>query len=516
MTNKNNIRPVMLVIMDGVGWRKEVEGNAFLLANTPNLDRYRAEYPFALLSASGEDVGLPEGQMGNSEVGHLNLGAGRIVYQELTRINKAIRDGDFFGNQTLIETFEKVKAGSGTLHLMGLVSDGGVHSSMEHLYAIIRMAHKHNVPRILIHAFLDGRDTLPTSGAGYIKALVEECGVIGAGSVVTVCGRFYAMDRDKRWERVEHAYKALVRAEAVEFSDPVQAIQASYQQGETDEFVKPVIITTPYEKGASRIKNGDGVVFFNFRADRARELVRAFKEDDFSFFDVSDRPKLSVFSTLTRYDETFTLPVAFPPQSLNKILGQVVAEMGIKQLRIAETEKYAHVTYFFSGGEEKPFDGEDRCLIPSPREVATYDLKPEMSAFQVADELEKRINEGNYGLIVVNFANGDMVGHTGVMEAAIKACEAVDTCVGRVVEAWRAKGGATLITADHGNCEVMLAPDGSPATAHTTSPVPLFLVDDKRKGATLHNGILADIASTILQLMGISQPDEMTGKHLVD
>ncbi len=506
----------MLIIMDGCGWREEATGNAFLLASTPNLDRYMTKYPFALLSASGEDVGLPEGQMGNSEVGHLNLGAGRIVYQELTRINKAIRDGEFFRNQTLLETFERIKAGSGTLHLMGLVSDGGVHSSMEHLYALIRMAHQHQVPRIFVHAFLDGRDTLPASGAGYIEKLIEECRLIDGFSVVSVCGRFYAMDRDKRWDRVEQAYRALVRADAVEHTDPVAAIRLSYKKGETDEFVKPVVVTTHYDKGTSRIKDGDGVVFFNFRADRARELVRAFTEDGFSFFDVSDRPRLSAFTTLTRYDETFTLPVAFPPQSLEQILGEVVSAAGIKQLRIAETEKYAHVTYFFNGGEEKPFEGEDRCLIPSPREVATYDLKPQMSAFAIAEELVSRIETGGYGMIVVNFANGDMVGHTGVMEAAIMACEAVDICVGKVVEAWRAKGGVTLITADHGNCEVMLTPEGTPATAHTTSPVPLFFIDDNGMEKDLKNGILADIAPTILHVMGLVQPASMTGKSLVD
>ncbi len=515
MTNSSDIRPVMLVIMDGWGWREEERGNAVKLARTPNLDRYGQKYPFTLLKASGEAVGLPKGQMGNSEVGHMNLGAGRIVYQELTRINKAIEDGSFFKNQVLIELMERVKKRGSILHLMGLVSDGGVHSQMEHLFASIKMARDHGIKDIVVHAFLDGRDTPPTSGVEHISRLLKEMESLGAGRIGSLIGRFYAMDRDKRWDRVEKAFRALVLAEGRYERDPIEALKAAYDRGETDEFVKPIVILDENGDPVPRVSDADGVLFFNFRADRARELTRAFTEKGFSEFDVSYRPALEIYVTMTMYDEHFDLPVAFPPQHLKKILGEVVSDAGLFQLRIAETEKYAHVTYFFNGGDENTFKGEERVLIPSPRDVPTYDLKPEMSAYKIAEELIRRIKTQKYKLIVVNFANGDMVGHTGVLEAAIKGCEAVDECVGNVVELWRSMGGAAFITADHGNAEIMIDEDGGPHTAHTTSPVPVYLVDDTRIGVELEQGILADVAPTLLHMMGLSIPKEMTGKVLI-
>ncbi len=511
------IRPVMLVIMDGWGWRQEREGNAVALAETPNIDRYQQEYPFTLLEASGEAVGLPPGQMGNSEVGHLNLGAGRIVYQELTRINMAIEDGSFFDNEALCSIMDRVKETGGRLHLMGLVSAGGVHSQMEHLFALLEMARIHGVcDQLCVHCFMDGRDTPPTSGAGFVEQLKARMEEGGCGRIASVIGRYYAMDRDKRWDRVELAWRALVRGEALEAEDPVRAIKDAYERGETDEFIKPILIRNDLcgpEPGKGPVRDGDGIIFFNFRADRARELTRAFTEEGFSEFDVSDRPRLAGYVTMTRYDETFDLPVAFAPMRLERILGEEVSRAGLTQLRIAETEKYAHVTYFFNGGEETPFEGEDRVLIPSPREVATYDLKPEMSAREIADELVRRIQDPGYPFIVVNFANGDMVGHTGVLEAAIEACHVVDECVGRVTEAFRKMGGSVIITADHGNAELMLK-DGKPVTAHTTNPVPLYLVDDQRREVRLSRGILADVAPTILDIMGLDIPSQMTGKVL--
>ncbi len=519
MEGSNRIRPVMLVIMDGWGWREETDGNAVRLARTPNLDAFYKTYPFTLLKASGEAVGLPPGQMGNSEVGHLNLGAGRIVYQELTRINMAIEDGSFFKNPTLTDIMSKVRASDGSrLHLMGLVSDGGVHSQMEHLFALIEMAARYEIgDRLCIHAFMDGRDTPPTSGADYIARLQQEMQKLGAGVIASICGRFYAMDRDTRWDRVEVAYDMLVKGKGRVEKDPVEAVKKAYERGETDEFIKPILIENdccPFSDGKGPVKDGDAIFHFNFRADRARELTRAFTEKDFSFFDISDRPRLISFATMTMYDKHFDLPVAFPPEKLKHILGEEVSLAGLKQLRIAETEKYAHVTYFFNGGEETPFDNEDRILIPSPREVPTYDLKPEMSAREIADKLVENIEKNIYSLIVVNFANGDMVGHTGVLEAAIKACEVVDECVGKVTEAFKKTGGAVLVTADHGNAEVMKLPDGSPATAHTTNPVPFYLVDDEHKDVKLKKGILGDVAPTILKLMNLEQPKEMTGKPL--
>ena len=515
-----NIRPVMLVIMDGCGWREEEDGNAFRIARTPNLDRYREEYPFTLLQASGKAVGLPAGQMGNSEVGHLNLGAGRIVYQELTRINMAIEDGSFFKNAVLCKAMEGIKASpDARLHLMGLVSDGGVHSQMEHLFALLKMAADLGLGnRVCVHAFMDGRDTPPKSGVQHLQRLMEEMDRLQSGTIASVCGRYYAMDRDKRWDRVERAYEMLVRGRGHLEKDPIEAVRNAYARGETDEFITPVLIENQVckkdDNAGGPLSDGDSVIFFNFRADRARELTRALTEKDFSFFDVHDRPRLASYVTMTRYDESFELPVAFPPAHLVNILGEWASKAGLRQLRISETEKYAHVTYFFNGGEEEPFPGEDRILIPSPREVPTYDLKPEMSARKIAVSLKEAIEKDIYQMIVVNFANGDMVGHTGVMEAAIKACEVVDECVGLVTESFRSRGGSVIITADHGNCEVMKLPDGSPATAHTTNPVPCYLVDDQRRSVSMQQGILADVAPTMLAIAGLSTPDEMTGKAL--
>lgn len=499
-------KKVMLVIMDGWGWREDVEGNAIKLAHTPNLDFFQKEFPFTLLNASGEAVGLPHGQMGNSEVGHLNLGAGRIVYQDLTRINRAIGDGSFFNNHVLKEAMVEGE----TVHLFGLVSKGGVHSDFEHLLSLIRMAKGLGIRDLQIHAFLDGRDTPPKSGAGYLKELQDFIDSEGLGSIATCIGRYYAMDRDRRWDRVKVAYEALTDGTGRIEKDPVDGVLRAYERGETDEFVKPIII-----EGTKRVKDRDSIIFFNFRADRARELTRAFTEKDFKEFPQKQRPNLSCFATMTMYDESFDLPVAFPPEHLKNILGEVISFNGFKQLRIAETEKYAHVTYFFNGGEEEAFENEERCLIPSPRDIPTYDLKPEMSAQSIRDELLQRIESEDYQLVVVNFANGDMVGHTGVLDAAIKACSVVDQCVGAIVDAWLKSGGVALVTSDHGNAEKMLDEKGGPFTAHTSSPVPFYLVDPNRKGISLRRGKLGDVAPTILEIMGLDTPEEMSGKSLI-
>ncbi len=513
-----NIKPLLLIIMDGWGWREEKEGNAIRLAGTPHLDALKAAYPFTLLKASGEAVGLPEGQMGNSEVGHLNIGAGRIVYQDLTRINLAIKDGSFFENPVLKEAFQKARDKGSRVHLLGLVSDGGVHSHLEHLYALLEFARREKLPaRTFVHAFTDGRDTPPTSGLGYIKELLKKMAELSCGKIASVSGRYYAMDRDKRWERTALAYQALVLGRGLYATDPVEAVESAYQRGETDEFIKPTVILEG-ENPVATIDDDDVVIFFNFRADRARQLTRALTDPDFHEFPREKFPQLAYFVCMTLYDETFNLPVAFPPEHLKNIWGEVISKAGLYQFRTAETEKYAHVTYFFNGGEESPFPREERKLIPSPRDVPTYDLKPEMSAYEVTEEVIARIKSGKYQFIVMNYANGDMVGHTGVLEAAIKAVKVVDECVGRVISAWReyTNGAPALITADHGNCEMMVDPEtGGPFTAHTANPVPFYLIDDRFKGASLERGILGDIAPTGLYLMGLEIPKEMTGKVLL-
>ena len=503
-------RPLALVILDGWGINENCANNAVCLARTPYIDALFKDFPSTRIVASGMDVGLPEGQMGNSEVGHLNLGAGRIVYQDLTKITKSIQDGDFFTNPAFVQAIDKVQASGGKLHLMGLLSDGGVHSHSNHLYALLELAKRRGLRDVCVHALLDGRDTPPRSAVDYLAELEERIARIGVGRIATLCGRFYAMDRDNRWERVERAYRALVQGIGQPASDSAAAIAEAYQAGQGDEFVEPRIIGAP-----GTIDDGDAVIFFNFRADRAREITRALTEKNFTAFAREKTPRLVDFVCLSDYDATFDLPVAFPATGNPNILGEIVARAGLRQLRIAETEKYAHVTFFFNGGNEEPFAGEERVLIPSPKEVATYDQKPAMSAPQVADEVVKRIASGAYDLIILNFANPDMVGHTGILAAAIEAMETVDTCLGRVVDAVLAAGGRLLITADHGNCEQMTDAQGKPHTAHTTNPVPLILVDPDLRGAKLRQGILADIAPTLLQLLNLEKPLEMTGSSLL-
>jgi len=507
--------PVALVILDGWGLNPSLTNNAVRQARTPNLDRLMATYPTTRIDASGLNVGLPPGQMGNSEVGHLNLGAGRIIYQELTRIGKSISDGDFFTNPVFIAAMTQIRQAGGRLHLMGLLSDGGVHSHNTHLYALVELARQQGVGEVFIHVFTDGRDTPPQSAITYLAELEDELRRIGLGQVATITGRYYAMDRDNRWERVEQAWRALVLGTGTVAADSAAAITAAYAAGENDEFVKPRVICREGQP-LGTVRDGDGILFFNFRADRAREITRSFTQPDFAGFARPQVPALSTFVGMTEYDETFHLPTAFHPESYPDLLGGVVASAGLKQLRIAETEKYAHVTFFFNGGEETPFPGEDRVLIPSPKEVATYDLKPQMSAPEVTDEVVKRIAGGAYALIVLNYANPDMVGHTGVLAAAISAMETVDSCVGRVVDAVLAAGGRALLTADHGNCEQMDDGSGTPHTAHTANLVPLILVDPARRDVRLREGLLADIAPTILQLLGLPQPAAMTGQSLIE
>ncbi len=507
-------RPVALIILDGWGINPSCDNNAVCLADTPRLDALLRDYPSTRIAASGLDVGLPAGQMGNSEVGHLNLGAGRIVYQDLTRISKSIEEGDFFTNPVLLDAMAQVKASGGTLHLHGLLSDGGVHSHNSHLYALVRMARDHGLQRIAIHAFLDGRDTPPQSGEGYLAELETQLQTLGAGEIATVMGRYYAMDRDNRWERVERAYLAMTAGEGLTVGSAAEAIAGAYSAGQTDEFVEPRVVLRQGRPVAT-VRAGDGMICFNFRSDRAREITRALALADFNGFRRGPAPKLATYVCLTEYDETFGLPVAFESELPQRLLGEVVAQAGLAQLRIAETEKYAHVTFFFNGGSEVPFQGEERVLIPSPKEVATYDQKPSMSAEAVTDEVVARIRSGRYGFIVLNFANPDMVGHTGVLSAAIAAMETVDRCAGRVVDALLEAGGAMLITADHGNCEQMVDEGGKPHTAHTSNPVPLILVDPQRPDARLESGRLADIAPTLLELLELQQPEQMTGRSLL-
>jgi 2,3-bisphosphoglycerate-independent phosphoglycerate mutase len=501
---------VALVIMDGWGHREEREGNAVALAETPFYDRLWSGFPRTLIHASEERVGLPSGQMGNSEVGHLNLGAGRVVYQDLVRISKSIQTGDFFRNPVLRAAVSAARDKARALHLLGLLSDGGVHSLHTHLYALLRMAKEAGVGRVFIHPFFDGRDTPPQSGIDHLRRLLAEADRIGAGEVATVMGRYYAMDRDNRWDRVERAYKAMVRGEGATFGDPVTAVSRSYAAGKTDEFIEPAVIV---RDGApvGRIAVGDVVICFNFRADRVREITRALTQAGFDRFPVSERLALD-YACMTAYDDAFGLPVAFPPQAMENILARSLAEARLRNLRIAETEKYAHVTYFFNGGEEQAFPGESRVLIPSPS-VATYDLKPEMSADGVGERAVDEVASGRHDLMVLNFANCDMVGHTGVLPAAIRAVEAVDRNVRRVVEKVWDVGGVALVTADHGNAETMIDPEtGGPHTAHTTNLVPLVLADPRARGGRLREDrALEDIAPTILNLLSVPVPPEMTG-----
>jgi len=510
------MKPVALIIRDGWGISPKgasaakQEGNAPLLAKLPFHDYLYKTFPQSRLSASGEDVGLPAGQMGNSEVGHLNLGAGRIVYQELTRINKAISDRTLAVNPALTKFLADLKAKNGALHLWGLLSDGGVHSHVEHLFALVKVAKDSGIQNIFIHAFLDGRDTSPTGGAVYLAELQAKLKEIGAGKIATVIGRYYAMDRDNRWERVERAWKLIFLGEGTYTDDIVAAVKDEYTQKKTDEFMPAfVCVKTP----RPLISEGDGILFFNFRGDRARQLSQVVLHDDFKGFNRTYYPKVS-YLQMTQYDATFDAPVMFPPQSMTHLLGDVVAAAGKHQLRMAETEKYPHVTYFFNGGVETPNRDEDRDLVPSPK-VATYDLQPEMSAIPLTDEVIKRLDTGIYDLLILNYANPDMVGHTGVVSAAIKAVETIDACLKRVVEKILALGGACLITADHGNCEREINDDGTPNTAHTTNLVQFIYAGPNADKAVLEDGILADVAPTLLYLLGIPKPEEMTGHSLV-
>ncbi len=504
-------KPLMLCILDGFGWvPNETYGNAIVAAKKPNIDKLFATCPHTTIGASGMDVGLPDGQMGNSEVGHTNIGAGRIVYQELTRITKAIQDGAFFENEALVNACKAAKEGGKALHLIGLVSSGGVHSHNTHLYGLLELAKRQGLSDVYVHAIMDGRDVPPDSGKGFIEELEAKMAEIGVGKIATVTGRYYAMDRDNRWDRVEKAYAAMVYGEGVHGA-PVEVMEKSYADGVTDEFVVPAVTCE-----GGRVSAGDSVVFFNFRPDRAREITRTFVDPDFSGFARRGGMFPVHYVCFTQYDATMpNVDVAFKPEELTNVLGEYLAKCGKTQLRIAETEKYAHVTFFFNGGVEAPFEGEDRALIASPK-VATYDLQPEMSAYLVADECVKRIESGKYDVIILNFVNCDMVGHTGVFDAAVKAVEAVDACAGKVIDAVLAAGGAVLLTADHGNADKMYDPDPEhPFTAHTTNPVP-FLAAGLGDVKLREGGVLADIAPTMLKILGLPQPAEMTGKSIIE
>ena len=500
-----NKTPTTLIIMDGFGIAPPADDNAVTLAKTPVLDKLFQEYAHTTLSASGLDVGLPAGQMGNSEVGHTNIGGGRVVFQDLPRISRAIEDGSFFQNEAYNKAMDDCLKNDSSLHLYGLLSDGGVHSHIEHLVALLQMAKDKGLTKVYVHCFLDGRDVSPTSGKGFVQELQDKCAQLGVGKIATVMGRYYAMDRDKRWERVQMAYDAMVYGEGHHSSDPVAAVAESYANGVTDEFVEPVVIDPD-----GTISDNDSIIFFNYRPDRAREITRAIVDPDFDGFAREFFPTTYVCNT--EYDASMpNVLVAWPRIAVKNGLGEYLSRMGMTQLRIAETEKYAHVTFFFNGGVETQYPGEDRVLVPSPK-VATYDLQPEMSAFEVCDKCVERIESGAYDVIILNFANCDMVGHTGVLEAAIKAVETVDTCVGKVVDATLKMGGIAMVTADHGNAEDMKQPDGSPMTAHTTNLVPFILCG---AGTELRPGRLADIAPTILDVMGLACPEEMDGKTLI-
>jgi len=509
-------KPNCIIIMDGYGINCQKKGNAIDCAGSEIVSKLMKNYPSTLIGASGMDVGLPDGQMGNSEVGHLNMGAGRIVYQELTRITKSIKDGDFFENEDLLYAIENAKANGKKLHLYGLLSDGGVHSHITHLYALIELAKKQGLKDVYVHCFLDGRDVSPTSGADFIKALKDKMQELSFGSIASVGGRYYVMDRDNRWERVEKAYDMMTAAMGELTEDAEQYVRDSYKEGVTDEFVIPAHIVKD-GKPVGLIENGDSIIFFNFRPDRARQITRAMSEKEFNGFERKTGFVNPVYVCFTRYDASFTnVRIAFKPQSLKNTLGEYVSNLGLKQLRIAETEKYAHVTFFFNGGVEAPNANEDRELIASPK-VATYDLQPEMSAYEVTERAIEKLDSGDYDVMILNFANCDMVGHTGVFDAAITAVKTVEACVGKVVDKILSMGGQAIITADHGNADKMLADDGSPFTAHTTNKVPLIVVSEALKDKTLREGgILADIAPTLLDMMGVAVPEEMTGKTLIN
>ena len=507
-----------LLILDGYGYREDADFNAIAADGSAVITALEAKYPHTLIAASGMDVGLPDGQMGNSEVGHMNIGAGRIVYQPLTRITKSVQDGDFFENPAFLKAIDNCRKNGTSLHLMGLCSTGGVHSHLTHLYALVELAKRNGLDKVFIHCFMDGRDVPPQSGKGYIEEVEEKLREIGTGKIATVSGRYYAMDRDSNFDRVEYAYKAMVYGEGVTAPSAPEAMQQSYDAGVVDEFVKPTVVLTD-GKPTATIKADDSVIFFNFRPDRAREITRALLYKDFDKFERRNGWFPLTYVSMAQYDKDFEdkLSVAYPPQSLSNTLGEYLAAHGKTQLRIAETEKYAHVTFFFNGGVEAVNEGEDRALIPSPK-VATYDLKPEMSAYEVTDEAVSRIESGKYDVMILNFANCDMVGHTGVMEAATAAVHAVDQCVGRVVDAILKTGGGCLITADHGNAEQMWNYEANaPFTQHTTNPVPCILVDDKRTGVKLRSGgRLCDLAPTMLEMMGLPVPEDMTGRSLIE
>lgn len=507
-------KPTVLMILDGYGLNDNTTGNAVAQGKTPVMDKLMAEYPFVKGNASGLAVGLPDGQMGNSEVGHLNMGAGRIVYQDLTKITKAIQDGDFFENKALLAACENVKANDSALHMFGLVSDGGVHSHNEHIYGLLELAKRQGLKKVYVHCFLDGRDTPPASGKEYVEQLEEKMKEIGVGEVASVMGRYYAMDRDNRWDRVEKAYNALVKGIGETAMSGPAGIQASYDADTTDEFVLPTVVMKDGAPVAT-IKDNDSIIFYNFRPDRAREITRAFCDDNFGGFDRGARIK-TTYVCFTEYDVTIENKlIAFTKEEITNTFGEFLAKNGLKQARLAETEKYAHVTFFFNGGVEEPNEGEDRILVKSPK-VATYDLKPEMSAYEVCDKLVEAIKSGKYDVIIINFANPDMVGHTGVEAAAIKAIEAVDECVGRAVEAVKETNGQMFICADHGNAEQLIDDEtGEPFTAHTTNPVPFILVNADPAYKLREGGCLADIAPTLIELMGLEQPAEMTGKSLL-
>jgi 2,3-bisphosphoglycerate-independent phosphoglycerate mutase len=526
-------KPLVLVILDGWGYRADTKANAIALARKPTYDRLLREYPNTLIQTSGKSVGLPDGQMGNSEVGHLNIGAGRIVHMDSTRIELMIQNGDFFSNLTLLAAMKNARSGGRRLHLFGLVSDGGVHSYQTHLYALLKMAKQNGVDRVFVHAFMDGRDTLPTNGAGYLEQLQQKIREYNTGKIASVNGRYYAMDRDRRWERIAKTFNAMVAGdgEGGKYVDPVQGAKDSYNKGVTDEFIVPFVCVDNRGEPLATIRDEDSCICFNFRADRVREITRALAREsglnaeagrdlpgaaDLDSTIPRERvPKNLHYVCMTQYDKKFSLPVVIPPESLDNILANVMGQANLRNLRVAETEKYAHVTYFFNGGIEQPFPGEDRVLVPSQK-VATYDLKPEMSAGGIADAVIKAVEEGTFDVIIVNFANADMVGHSGKLEPTIKGVETVDACLGRIEPAVRAKGGALLITADHGNAEMMIDPaTGGPHTAHTTNPVPFIVIAEDSKKFTLKpGGSLRDISPTVLAMLGLPQPKEMTGHDL--